>query len=111
MAVTWRKTRDGSWAVFGPASEVHTGSVTVKKKSGGASIAHVERLSRSFPVDGRQYVFGFVEDERRRGSGGDWDRYGRDRNGVGWSGRGMDPRHHDPGCTGPDSGCAVCFDD
>jgi len=121
VTVNWKKTRDGSWATFGPINEVSVGTVTVTKKSGDTVTARVAKVSKPFQVDGRSYVFGYLDDTVRRhhgyrsggyrSGGGSSSYYGRDDFGVGWNGRGKDPRRHDPGCTGPDSSCHVCFDD
>jgi hypothetical protein len=60
MALTYRKTKSGEWAVFGPLSELKTGEVTVTKKDGTTKKEHVERVSKPFDVDGVPHAYGKV---------------------------------------------------
>jgi hypothetical protein len=61
--ITWRKARDGQWAVYGPASALREGEwVTVTRKDGQTRRAHIEAVSKSFPGEGDvPYAFGYVD--------------------------------------------------
>jgi len=48
VTVSWKKTRDGPWATFGPINEVSVGTVTVAKKSGDTVTARVAKVSKPF---------------------------------------------------------------
>jgi len=59
--ITYRQDRrTGQWNVFGPASEVHVGIVTVTRKDGKKRRESVERVSKPFDVDGVPYVYGYL---------------------------------------------------
>lgn len=58
--LTYRKTKQGDWAVFGPANELSEGPVTVTKKDGSTKAETVRRVSKSFEVDGVPHAYGFL---------------------------------------------------
>jgi hypothetical protein len=59
---TWRKNREGTWVVFGPASEVLEGEwVAVSKKDGTSKRVKIGQVSRPFQVDGKAHVYGTPE--------------------------------------------------
>lgn len=88
---TYRKTRDGTWVVFGPSSDVKVGQVTVTKKNGDTKIETVERVSRPFDVDGVAHVYGFVAQRARQ-----------------YSSRGSSRRENDPENGWKYNGCSDC---
>lgn len=56
---TWRKNREGSWVVFGPASEILPDTwVSVSKKDGSTSRTLIATTSRPFDVNGVPHVYG-----------------------------------------------------
>lgn len=59
----YRKLRDGSWGVLGPASVLKAGAVvTVWKRDGSAKTEKIiEVTSRPFDVDGVKCVYGRIE--------------------------------------------------
>jgi len=63
MIVYRQDRRTGQWNVFGPASEVHVGIVTVTRKDGKKRRESVERVSKPFDVDGVAHVYGYLEDK------------------------------------------------
>jgi len=60
MIVYRQDRRTGRWNVFGPASEVHVGIVTVTKKDGTKRRESVEKVSKPFDVDGVPHVYGYL---------------------------------------------------
>lgn len=58
--ITYRRTKTGEWVVYGPAAIMHTGEATVRKADGTTKIERVERLGKSFLVDGRNMVYGYI---------------------------------------------------
>jgi hypothetical protein len=60
VMLTYRKAMGRDWAVFGPASEMHMGRVTVHRRDGTTSFEVVERISKSFDVDGVPHCFGYI---------------------------------------------------
>lgn len=74
----YRKTKEGEWAIFGPAGLIVAGKVArVLKKDGSYSDELVARVSKPFEVDGVQCVYGYLDREARGRSGGGG---GSDRN-------------------------------
>jgi hypothetical protein len=69
---SYRKTRAGKWVVFGPTSLVRPGSVIVSKRDGSTKEEIVERVGKSFDVDGIEACYGYIA-PRRRASGGSAD--------------------------------------
>ncbi len=68
MTLSYRKTREGNWAVFGPVSELKVGTVTVRKKDGTRKDETVVRISKAFIVDGQPHAFGYLaENGKARG--------------------------------------------
>lgn len=65
--LTYRKTREGDWAVFGPAAELKAGAVTVRKKDGTRKTETVERVSKSFDVQGVPHAYGYIQRQERQG--------------------------------------------
>jgi len=58
--LTYRKTKDGQWVAFGPATEVTIGQVQVTTKAGKAKVELVTRLGRVFDVGGVPHVYGYL---------------------------------------------------
>lgn len=59
--ITFRKTRQGDWVAFGPASAVRECTeVTVTKRSGDAKRVYIERTGKTFQVDGLDMVYGYI---------------------------------------------------
>lgn len=64
--VGFRRTRDGQWAVCGPAPLLRAalddgGVVTVSKRGGGMSHVTICRVAQSFTVDGIEMAYGYLE--------------------------------------------------
>jgi len=62
MIVYRKDRRTGRWNVFGPASEVRVGTVTVTKKDGTHRQERVVKVSKPFDVNGTPHVYGYLED-------------------------------------------------
>lgn len=58
--ITYRKTKSGEWVAYGPATAIRVGTVTVTKKSGETKTETVERLGRTFTVDGTEMVYDYL---------------------------------------------------
>jgi len=77
--LTYRRTRDGEWAVFGPAALLHEGIVAVTRKDGSVRTENIGRLSAPFNANGTQYCYGYIappEPGRRRVPDMDMREYG-----------------------------------
>lgn len=59
--LTYRKTKEGKWVVFGAAAEVRVGEVTVTKKDGTTKTEVVSGLGNPFAVNGVPHVYGYLE--------------------------------------------------
>lgn len=59
-AVTYRKTKAGTWVVFGPASAVKVGRVEVVKRDGSRKTETVTGLGKTFRADGTEMVYGYL---------------------------------------------------
>jgi hypothetical protein len=58
---TYRKTKTGTWVAYGPAADIRPGhEVTISKKDGTTKTELVESVGRSFRVDGREMVYGYL---------------------------------------------------
>jgi hypothetical protein len=65
--LTYRKTRDGAWAVFGPQAECDgPGPYTVTKKDGTTKQELVVRVSKPFDIEGVAHVYGFLDTPAHR---------------------------------------------
>ena len=62
---TFRKSKSGEWEVFGPASEVKPGAVSVRKADGSTKTVAVASVSKSFDVNGVPHVYGRLASEPR----------------------------------------------
>ncbi len=58
--VSYRKTKQGEWVAFGPAMLVHTGDVEIAKRDGNMKTETVERVGRTFQVDGIDCAYGYL---------------------------------------------------
>jgi hypothetical protein len=59
--LTYRRSRDGNWAVFGPASMMGEGrTVTVTKADGTTRKETIVHVSREFDVDGVPFAYGYL---------------------------------------------------
>lgn len=59
--ITYRKTKDGKWVAFGPASEVRVGTITVTKRNGETKSETVANVGRPFKIEGIDHVYGYLE--------------------------------------------------
>ena len=58
----FRKTREGDWAVFGPAKHIQPGREhVVHKRDGTTSKVFVKKVSGAFSVDGVPHVYGLLK--------------------------------------------------
>ncbi len=57
---TYRKTKQGQWVAFGPASVIRVGQVTVAKRDGTTKTETVESVGRTFTVDGVDCCYGYL---------------------------------------------------
>lgn len=87
--ITFRKTRDGEWAAFGPREHLLANIVTaadivrdeeeayeengyrfpvieITKKNGETVHRAVRNVTRGFDVDGVEYAYGFLWEDRDR---------------------------------------------
>ena len=62
--VTFRKSKDGRWVAFGPASEVSLGTVSITKRDGSRTLRIVESVGRPFDVRGVAHVYGYLAADR-----------------------------------------------
>jgi hypothetical protein len=62
MAITFRRTRNGDWALQGPTSELRLGPVQVEMKNGELTTRMVKRLGKPFTRDGVQMVYGYLDE-------------------------------------------------
>jgi hypothetical protein len=58
--ITYRKTKAGEWVAFGPAAIVRPGFVTITKRSGESKTELVDRVGRTFTVNGAEMVYGYL---------------------------------------------------
>jgi hypothetical protein len=58
--LNYRKTKTGSWVAYGPATLVHTGTVEVLKRDGTTKTETIDRVGRSFQVDGIACAYGYL---------------------------------------------------
>ena len=65
--LTYRKTRQGEWVVFGPRAAMWddlynkpAGSVVVVKKDGSKKIESIARLGSAFQADGVECCYGYI---------------------------------------------------
>jgi hypothetical protein len=72
--IGYRKTRQGDWAVCGPATEVRVGAVTVTKRDGTTKTETVTRLGSVFETPEGPMVYGYLAAKAPSGNGG--RRYG-----------------------------------
>lgn len=57
---TWRRTKSGKWAIFGPKAEVFEGAeVTVHKASGATSRETIGSVGKTFTADGVACCYGY----------------------------------------------------
>lgn len=76
MATFRKDSKTGNWNVFGPASEVKRGNVTVRKADGTTKTVCVAHVSKPFDVNGTPHVYGYLAETKREpaqassGSGG-----------------------------------------
>jgi hypothetical protein len=56
---TFRKTKQGEWVVFGPASIIQTGTVEVSKRDGSSKTVVIDRVGREFTVDDVTCRYGY----------------------------------------------------
>jgi hypothetical protein len=67
--ITYRKTRQGEWVAFGPASVIRAGvTVTVTKKSGETKAETIKSAGRPFAVNGTQMAYGYLAPQARTAS-------------------------------------------
>ncbi len=96
--LTYRRSRDGNWAVFGPAALMGEGKrVTVTKADGTTKQETIVHVSRTFDVDGTPFAYGYLA------RGGQQQRRKCDNCGEGW---GVYERRDSSGLVG--MVCAIC---
>lgn len=88
---SYRKTKNGSWAVMGPADLVRANrTVQVTKKDGSTKMEMIESVGKTFQVNGQTMVYGYLGERtetRNHGysgrkscvSGGDCSSFGSGR--------------------------------
>jgi hypothetical protein len=58
--ITYRKTQQGDWVAFGPASEIRPGTLTIHKAKGGTETRTCSRVGKPFDVKGVPHVYGYL---------------------------------------------------
>ena len=59
--ITYRKTQDGQWVAFGPASKIAAGrTIAIAKRDGTTKQEYIERVGKPFAVDGVPCVYGYI---------------------------------------------------
>lgn len=66
-SASYRKSSSGEWVVFGPATIVKPGPVSVVKKDGSRKTETVARVGKPFPVDGVKCVYGYLAEAEEFG--------------------------------------------
>jgi hypothetical protein len=68
MSLSYRKTRDGEWVVFGPKAEMWdglynkpAGNVVVTKKDGTKKTESIDHLGKPFQADGVECCYGYID--------------------------------------------------
>lgn len=59
---TFRKTKTGEWVAFGPAHLIHTGEIQIAKRDGATTSRTVERVGKTFQVNGVDCAYGYLAD-------------------------------------------------
>ena len=62
IIVGYRKTREGTWAVYGPEGSVAPGPVKVRTRAGRVRTEQVVSVSQA---DSRGYVYGYLAQDER----------------------------------------------
>lgn len=62
---TFRKTKNGKWAIYGPASLVRPGTIRVRKANGTETTANITSLGKTFRVGTTECVYGYIAEEAR----------------------------------------------
>jgi hypothetical protein len=76
--ITYRKTQQGQWVAFGPASAITAGAtVTVSKRDGSTKTERVESVGRPFTANGTQCVYGYLAPSAPRAASRPAQRSGR----------------------------------
>jgi len=61
MTITYRKTKDGEWVAYGPASEIKPDTqITVTRRDGKTKTEFVTSIGRPFAVNGQRMVYGHL---------------------------------------------------
>jgi len=59
--ITYRKTRQGQWVAYGPASAITAGTtVTVTRASGETRTEYIASAGRPFAAGGAQMAYGYI---------------------------------------------------
>lgn len=61
VKISYRKTKEGEWAAYGPASAIRPGLITVTKASGETKTEEIVRVSKPFNVDGKPFAYGYLK--------------------------------------------------
>lgn len=61
--VTYRKTRNGEYVAYGPATIVREGVVTITKRDGSTKQVMVSGVGRTFTVDGIGMRYGYIDSD------------------------------------------------
>jgi hypothetical protein len=61
MAITYRKTKAGTWVAYGPLCAIQPGkTVTVAKRDGTTKQELIASIGRPFTANGQQMVYGYL---------------------------------------------------
>lgn len=60
QTASYRKTKTGEWVAYGPTSIVRIGQVAVAQKDGEVKVETIERVGRTFQVNGVDMVYGYL---------------------------------------------------
>jgi hypothetical protein len=64
--ITYRKTKQGEWVAFGPARDIAPGRTIHISKKGTRAVdtRRVEKVGKTFKVDGVECVYGYLAADR-----------------------------------------------
>lgn len=65
-APKFRKTKTGTWVVYGPAAVVKPGPVTVRKADGSTKVVTIASVGKTFTADGQTMVYGYEAERSER---------------------------------------------
>ncbi len=68
--ISYRKTKNGRWAVYGPVAEFTQPTVTVTKRDGSVKKETVFEFGEPFLVNGEKMIYGYPERESQSSAAG-----------------------------------------